>query len=424
MAKSKSSPRAYKPAKPYPDFPLFPHATGRWGKKINQRIHFFGRWGHSKDGEIVPVDDVEASAVAAKLEFDRQWPYLKRGVAVPPSPADGEAAPITVKDLCDHFHHTKTTQVEDRDRSRRTIGRYLRAIEQILETLGRFTPLGTLTPTDFGKLRSKLAKGKHPTTLANDMRHIRIIMKYALTKGLVDRPIPMGDEFNLPERKQIRQAEQANRQKHGLRILSAEELRSILEALAGHGPHAQSQTPANVALSAMVLLGVNAGLGQADAANLEECHLDLKRAWLDMPRGKTATERRVPLWPETVAAIREAITVRPAAKSPEDTGCIFLTRFGGRWVKASPTGGVTDTIGESFSRLLTTMGLKRRGVSFYALRHVVETIGGRCRDQVAVDAVMGHTPLASDMSARYREAIEDERLRLVTDTVHKWLFGK
>jgi integrase len=62
------------------------------------------------------------------------------------------------------------------------------------------------------------------------------------------------------------------------------------------------------------------------------------------------------------------------------------------------------------------------GRNFYALRHTFETIGGEAKDQVAVDAIMGHA--RDDMASLYRERISDDRLRAVVQHVRNWLFGE
>jgi integrase len=190
-------------------------------------------------------------------------------------------------------------------------------------------------------------------------------------------------------------------------MLEASQLRRLLDA-------------AGVPFKAMILLGVNCGFGNHDIATLPLSALDLEGGWMDFPRPKTGIPRRCPLWPQTVAALREAVAKRPAPKDREDAGLVFLQRSGRRWVRHTESSR-TDHLTVVFRGLLQTCGLHRAGFGFYSLRHIFRTVADAARDPVAIDLIMGHAD--PSMGAHYRLRVEDERLQAVAEHVHRWLFG-
>jgi integrase len=241
------------------------------------------------------------------------------------------------------------------------------------------------------------------------MTRARQIFRFGFDEGLIITPVRFGKGFELPSKDAIDKLREARRDEHGDRMFEAAEIRQLLSA---------SGQP----LKTMVLLAANCGFGQTDLSNLPTRAVNLDAGWIDFARVKTAVRRRCPLWPETVAAIREWLADRPKAKDPADAGLLFLTCRGARWVKLNAKGTPDDAIGKEFVKVLDNLKLKRPGVSFYALRHGFETIGGETADQVAVNHIMGHkTP---GISAAYRERIGDERLRRVVEHVRQWLFAE
>jgi integrase len=382
MIQSKQRRRKGKPEKPRPDFPLFPHATKRWAKKIRGKLHYFGPW-----------DDPEGAL--AKYLDQKDDLYAGRK---PRGTADG----FTVRDLCNHFLNSKRIALEAGDLVLRTFDEYKVTCDRIIEAFGKGRLVENLRPEDFELLRSRfVAKGWGPITLMNTIQRVRVVFKYAADNGHIPRPVLYGQGFKRPSLKSMRRARNAR----GPRMFEADELRKVLGA-------------APQPLKAMIFLGINCGYGNADCGNLPFSALDLERGWVTFPRPKTEVARRCPLWPETVESLREALARRPEPRVEGPAGLVFMTKQGRPWAKTS----MDNPISKETAKLLKALGIQREGLSFYALRHTFETVAGETDRQIAVDYIMGHTPRSDDMSAVYRERISDERLRAVTDYVRGWLF--
>ncbi|MGA2259558.1 MAG: integrase, partial [Thermoguttaceae bacterium] len=140
--------------------------------------------------------------------------------------------------------------------------------------------------------------------------------------------------------------------------------------------------------------------------------------WLTYPRKKTGIPRRVPLWSETIDALKAARAQRLEPLFPGDKALFFINSSAMGYADGDGT-----KVGRELHRLLETAKVNRKGLSFYALRHTFQTIAEGVRDLSAVQAIMGHAASGNDMSATYRERVDDERLKAVVDHVRGWLFG-
>ena len=92
-----------KPAKPYSEYPLFAHATGRWAKKIRGKLVYFGKW-DDPDGALTKYLDQKDALHAGRS----------------PRTRDG----TTVKDLANAFLTAKERMLESGELSPRTFRDY------------------------------------------------------------------------------------------------------------------------------------------------------------------------------------------------------------------------------------------------------------------------------------------------------------
>ena len=133
--------RRWKPAKPYPSFPLTPHDNGQRCKKIRGKVHFFGVW-----------EDPDA----ALQNYLRVAEYLHAG-RQPRSGTLPEDS-VTVKQVCNHYltYPLRRSQAGEIGR------RWFEDCRTVLESFASFVGPGRLaldlSPDDFLRYRQKFAR--------------------------------------------------------------------------------------------------------------------------------------------------------------------------------------------------------------------------------------------------------------------------
>ena len=149
----------------------------------------------------------------------------------------------------------------------------------------------------------------------------------------------------------------------------------------------------------------------AQDTQLQWNNLDLDKCRVYLARGKTGVMRDLPLWPETVDAIK---------KVPHRGNLVFYTKHGKPMISVGciGTGNTrkytsTNMVTTQFSRLIKKAGLQvPKGTGFYSLRRTAATLAARSGDPFAVQRLLGHANLM--MATRYVQDVSKQ-----TDAVVK-----
>ena len=348
------------------DYPLRWHPRGGWCKKIRGRVTYWGK--------VTPDEALE--------RYLHERDYIERGELAPAY----DPTATTVKELCNEFLAKKETLIESGELTQRTWDDYKRTCGYLLKHFGHNRSVANLRPVDFVAFRNYLARGRGVVALSHEINRCRGVFKFAYESDLVPVPVRYGSNFDRPRKGKIRAARQAN----GRQDFLPEEVNQLLDATQGQ-------------LHAMLLLGVNTGLGNADLCRLDASMIDMKGGWLDYPRPKTGAMRRAPLWKETVAALQPFVDGRTE-------GRVFTTRFLNAWTPSAIT--------HEFRKVLVALEMTKTQRNFYGLRRTFRTIADECGDNSACDVIMGHTNDKS-MGQHYNQIVADDRLLKVSNHARK-----
>jgi integrase len=418
----------FSPPLPFAEFPLRPHRNGQWFKSVwNPRAKkseqfYFGSWHDDPKGDRALHDAVLgwlARRSAIKAGTDNLRITSTQSI-------------VTLGELMAHFLTSKRSQVMAGDLSARTLGDYLREMEKFVSFLKPGTPVQALHPEHFSAYMKHMIETRKLGRYARRRvrTYINTFLRYGAKNGWYISP-NTGTDWVAPraDPDSVRQAKmRAGINDYSNRILTGEEMDKLLKR-------------ASPAFQAIILVGVNCGLGPADIGRMRWNMIDLDTGRLTFARPKTGVPRFGHLWKRTRVALRRVRKLRQNQEALEREGeasLVFLTRnnlayyreaevhkeiiIDGQKVKKLVSIAVENAVSITFCRMAKDLKLDK-GVHFYRLRHTFKTLAKQSRDKDAIDGMMGHKDRSVGKIYDHEE-IAWSRIQRVARFVYRGLWPK
>jgi integrase len=351
-------------------FPLTLHSTGQFCKKIKGKLYYFGT--HKN---------------AALERYLEQAAYLHTGKGTKPNSANNN---LSLKTVCNLYLDYQDSRATIAEITRSYVYDQTRLLRDFVRYIGPNRIISNISTIDLQNYRKKLVKtGKAANTINNRITAIKAMYTWALDNGVIN---------STPNLKAIKKVVISKTERPTFSIAQIQELLQN----------------ATTQMKAMIWLGLNCGFGCTDCAELKWENLDVEKTRVCFPRGKTGIRRNLPLWPETIQALKQV---------PRTDKLVFYTTKGNPWVrtiKGTDKYGrekytKENAISKQFSKLLKKADIKtEKGVGFYTLRRTAATLAAKSGDPFAVQKLLGHADLK--MATIYVQDVSEQTDRVINNT--------
>jgi integrase len=306
------------PKLPYPGFPLRPHRNGHWYKSVWNRNakkteqFYFGAWGDDPKGERAMKDPAlgwlaRRDAIVAGIDNNR--------VRI----ASNDHC---LRELMSRFLTYKRARVTSGELSLTTLEGYLRETTAFTTFLKPSTPAGSLRPEHFSAYMKHLDQVRKLGRFARKrvVTYINTFLRFGEKNGWMTMP-NRGIEWVAPATDPDSMRLALARDgvvDYSDRLVTGQVIDALLK---------RSQP----SFRAMILLGVNCGLGPADLGRLRWNMIDFESRHLIFPRPKTGVMRAGFIWKKTRKALLRVRTLkhhRAALLRHGKKSLVFVTRKG------------------------------------------------------------------------------------------------